>query len=167
MKSLDELMADKIYELVNYLLAKKIKPDMKLDTVTSLTEADVKKLKEKLGIEGVILDIDETVRKDMKSIPKCNQEWIEMLKSYFKVIVVSNGVDPKIEEFFRLQGIDYIGFAHKPMKRNFIKACEMMGMSPEKVLVIGDSLWADIFGGQRNNMRTALVKRVVDDGPSL
>ena len=167
MKSLDELMADKIYELVNYLLAKKIKPDIKLDTVTSLTEADIKKLKEKLGIEGVILDIDETVRKDMKSIPKCNQEWIEMLKSYFKVIVVSNGVDPKIEEFFRLQGIDYIGFAHKPMKRNFIKACEMMGMSPEKVLVIGDSLWADILGGQRNNMKTALVKRVVDDGPSL
>ena len=167
MKSLDELMADKIYELVNYLLAKKIKPDIKLDTVRSLTEADIKKLKEKLGIEGVILDIDETVRKDMKSIPKCNQEWIEMLKSYFKVIVVSNGVDPKIEEFFRLQGIDYIGFAHKPMKRNFIKACEMMGMSPEKILVIGDSLWADIFGGQRNNMKTALVKRVVDDGPSL
>lgn len=167
MKSLDELMADKIYELVNYLLAKKIKPDIKLDTVRSLTEADIKKLKEKLGIEGVILDIDETVRKDMKSIPKCNQEWIEMLKSYFKVIVVSNGVDPKIEEFFRLQGIDYIGFAHKPMKKNFIKACEMMGMSPEKVLVIGDSLWADIFGGQRNNMKTALVKRVVDDGPSL
>jgi len=167
MKSLDELMADKIYELVNYLLAKKIKPDMKLDTVTSLTETDVKRLRENLGIEGVILDIDETVRKDMKSIPRCNQEWIEMLKSYFKVIVVSNGVDPKVEEFFRLQGIDYIGFAHKPMRRNFIKACEMMGMSPEKVLVIGDSLWADIFGGRRNNMKTALVKRVVDDGPSL
>lgn len=31
MKSLDELMADKIYELVNYLLAKKIKPDINLD----------------------------------------------------------------------------------------------------------------------------------------
>ena len=81
MKSLDELMADKIYELVNYMLAKKIKPDMKLERVTSLTREDVRKLKENLGIEGVILDIDETVRKDMKSIPKCNQEWIEMLKN--------------------------------------------------------------------------------------
>ena len=45
MKSLDELMADKIYELVNYMLAKKIKPDIRLDKVTSLTEADVEKLK--------------------------------------------------------------------------------------------------------------------------
>ena len=30
MKSLDELMADKIYELVNYMLAKRIKPDISL-----------------------------------------------------------------------------------------------------------------------------------------
>ena len=42
MKTLDELMADKIYELVNYMLAKKIKPDIKLDKVTSLTESDIK-----------------------------------------------------------------------------------------------------------------------------
>lgn len=166
MKSLDELMADKIYELVNYMLSKRIKPDISLDKVTSLTEADIEKLKSQLGIEGVILDIDETVRKDMKSIPKCNQEWIEMLKSKLKVIVVSNGVDRGVEEFFKLQGIDYIGFAHKPMKRNFIKACDKMGMSPEKVLVIGDSLWCDIFGGQRNKMKTALVKKVEDE-PSI
>lgn len=163
MKSLDELMADKIYELVNYMLAKKIKPDMKLERVTSLTREDVRKLKENLGIEGVILDIDETVRKDMKAIPKCNQEWIEMLKNELKVIVVSNGIDKGIEDFFKLQGIDYIGFAHKPMKKNFIKACEKMGMHPEKVLVIGDSLFSDIWGGKRNNMKTALVKNV-DEG---
>lgn len=166
MKSLDELMADKIYELVNYMLAKRIKPDISLDKVTSLTEGDIDKLKSQLGIEGVILDIDETVRKDMKSIPKCNREWIEMLKSKLKVIVVSNGVDRGVEDFFKLQGIDYIGFAHKPMKKNFIKACEKMGISPEKVLVIGDSLWCDIFGGQRNKMKTALVKKVEDE-PSL
>ena len=116
--------------------------------------------------EKINLDIDETVRKDMKSIPKCNQEWIEMLKSQLKVIVVSNGVDRGVEEFFKLQGIDYIGFAHKPMKRNFIKACDKMEISPEKVLVIGDSLWCDIFGGQRNKMKTALVKKVEDE-PSL
>lgn len=163
MKSIDELAADKIYELVNYLLAKKIKPDMKLDKVTSLTREDVQKLKKNLGIQGVILDIDETVRKNMKNIPKCNEEWIDMLQKELKVIVVSNGVDKGIENFFKLKGIDYIGFAHKPFKKNFIKACEKMGIEPEKTLVIGDSLWCDIFGGQRNQMRTALVKNVDDE----
>ena len=160
MKSLDELAADKIYELVNYLLAKKIKPDMKLERVTSLTQEDVRKLKQDLGIQGVILDIDETVRKDMKAIPRCNEEWIDMLQRELKVIVVSNGVDRGIEDFFKLKGIDYIGFAHKPFKKNFMKACEKMGIEPEKTLVIGDSLWCDIFGGKRNQMKPALVKDV-------
>ena len=160
MKSLDELAADKIYELVNYLLAKKIKPDMKLERVTSLTQEDVRKLKQDLGIQGVILDIDETVRKDMKAIPRCNEEWIDMLQRELKVIVVSNVVDRGIEDFFKLKGIDYIGFAHKPFKKNFMKACEKMGIEPEKTLVIGDSLWCDIFGGKRNQMKTALVKDV-------
>lgn len=163
MKSIDELMADKIYEMVNYLLAKRIKPDITLDKVASLKITDIRKMKEQLGIQGVILDVDETLRKDMKAIPKCNQEWIEMLKKELKVIVVSNGVDKDAENFFKLQGIDYIGFAHKPLKRNFIKACQRMQISPDKVLVIGDSLFNDIWGGKRNNMKTALVQSV-DEG---
>lgn len=163
MKPIEDILADKIYELVNYVLAKKIKPDMKLETVGSLTKEDIRKLKEELGVQGVILDIDETVRKDMKMIPKCNEEWLDMLKQELKVIVVSNGIDGKVEDFLKTKGIDYIGFAHKPMKRNFIRACEKIGIAPEKTLVIGDSLWSDIFGGKRNNMKTALVKRVEDD----
>lgn len=163
MKPIEDIVADKIYELVNYMLAKKIKPDIKLETVGALSKEDIRKLKDELGIQGVILDIDETVRKDMNKIPKCNEEWIDMLKDELKVIVVSNGVDKGIENFFRLKGIDYIGFAHKPLKKNFIKACEMLGIVPEKTLVIGDSLFSDIYGGKRNNMKTALVKKVNDE----
>lgn len=163
MKPIEDIVADKIYELVNYMLAKKIKPDIKLETVGALSKEDIRKLKDELGIQGVILDIDETVRKDMNKIPKCNEEWIDMLKDELKVIVVSNGIDKGIENFFRLKGIDYIGFAHKPLKKNFIKACEMLGIAPEKTLVIGDSLFSDIYGGKRNNMKTALVKKVNDE----
>ena len=163
MKPIEDIVADKIYELVNYMLAKKIKPDIKLETVGALSKEDIRKLKDELGIQGVILDIDETVRKDMNKIPKCNEEWIDMLKDELKVIVVSNGIDKGIEKFFRLKGIDYIGFAHKPLKKNFIKACEMLGIAPEKTLVIGDSLFSDIYGGKRNNMKTALVKKVDDE----
>ncbi len=163
MKPIEDIVADKIYELVNYMLAKKIKPDIKLETVGALSKEDIRKLKDELGIQGVILDIDETVRKDMNKIPKCNEEWIDMLKDELKVIVVSNGIDKGIENFFRLKGIDYIGFAHKPLKKNFIKACEMLGIAPEKTLVIGDSLFSDIYGGKRNNMKTALVKKVDDE----
>lgn len=67
------------------------------------------------------------------------------------------------EKYFEEQGIDYIGFAHKPLKKNFLKACEKMGVSPAKVLVIGDNLLDDVYGGKKNNMKTVLIKTVEDD----
>ena len=119
-------------------------------------------LKQKYGIEGVILDVDKTLRKEMKDIPKCNKEWIESLEGKLKIIILSNGKDKKIEQYFKEKGIDYIGFAQKPLKKNFLKACEKMKLNPEKVMIIGDSLFADIYGGKKNNMMTALVKNVDD-----
>jgi HAD superfamily phosphatase (TIGR01668 family) len=162
-KSLEDRIMDFIFSKVNAAMAKVIKPDMEVDNVGCLNVDEIRRLKKEYGIKGIILDIDETVRSDMGDIPKVNQEWINMIKDELKVIVVSNGIDKKVERYFELLGIDYIGFAHKPFKKNFIKACEKMGLEPEKTLVIGDSLWCDIFGGQRNQMRTALVKNVDDE----
>ncbi len=162
MKTLDAIIADKILDLVQYVLLRFIKPDITVDKVTNLDEKRFEELILKFGIEGIILDVDETLRKQMRNIPKCNQDWIESLKGKLKIIILSNGKDPKIEQYFQKKGIDYIGFAYKPLKRNFLKACAKMNLTPDKVLVIGNSLFNDIYGGQKNNMRTALVKSVED-----
>lgn len=162
-KSIDEMIANKIYEAVNYVLSKKIKPDIKLEDVTEIDLDKITELKEKYGIEGIILDVDDTLRKDMKSIPKCNEKWLDSIKEQLKVIVVSNGLDKNMDEFFKLKDIEYIGFAYKPFKKNFIKACEKMEIEPQNVLVVGDSLIDDIYGGRRNDMKTALVKTVKED----
>ena len=61
------------------------------------------------------------------------------------------------------KGIDYIGFAHKPLKKNFLKACEKMNLSPDKIMTIGDSLFDDVYGGKKNNMKTVLVKDVDEE----
>ena len=163
MKKIEDLIADKICELAAYILSKRIHPDIKIDKVTDLSREEIRYVKQMYNLEGVILDIDDTLRKDMKKIPKCNEEWLNMIKQELKVIVVSNGNDKKIEEFFREKDIDYIGFAHKPLKRNFIKACERLKIQPENVLVVGDSLFDDIYGGKRNKMKTALVKEVDEE----
>ena len=163
MKTLDELIADKILDLLHYVLSKFIKPDITLGKVNELNTNVIDQLKQQYGIEGIILDVDETLRKEMKDIPKCNKEWIESLEGKLKVIIVSNGKDKKIEQYFKEIGIDYIGFAHKPLKKNLLKACEKMKVSPDKVLIIGDSLFDDVYGGKRNNMKTALVKDVDEE----
>lgn len=163
MRTLDEIIADKILDLVQYILSKFIKPDITLEKINELDPNVIDKLKQQYGIEGIILDVDETLRKEMKDIPKCNKEWIESIKGKLKVIIVSNGKDKKIAQYFQENGIDYIGFAHKPLKKNFLKACEKMNLNPDKVMTIGDSLLDDVYGGKRNNMRTALVKDVDEE----
>ena len=159
MKPIEDRIADKIFEGINYLLSFRIKPDMTIDKVGDLKLEDIRRLKAQ-GIKGVILDVDETLRCNMGNIPRCNQEWLDILKSELKVIIVSNGVDGKIEKYFDAKGIDYIGFAHKPLKRNFNKACLKLGLKPEEMMIIGDDLFSDIYGGKRNNMKTIKVKSV-------
>ena len=163
MKTLEDLVAEKLCDLVHYALSKIIKPDMTLNKVNELDIQAIEKMKQQYGIEAIILDVDDTLRKEMKGIPKCNKEWIEGLKGKIKIMIVSNGVDRNIEKYFKENGIDYIGFACKPLKKNFLKACEKMNVNPESVLMVGDSLFDDIYGGKRNNMKTALVKEVEDE----
>lgn len=163
MKTLDEIIGDKILEIAHYILSKFVKPDMTVDKVTQLDKETLDNITLKYRIEGIILDVDETMRKEMKDIPQCNKDWIESLRCKVKIIILSNGKDKKIEQYFQEKGIDYIGFAHKPLKKNFIKACKKMNISPNKVLVVGDSLFNDIYGGKKNNMKTVLVKEVEDN----
>ena len=163
MKELDKMVADKILDLVNYVLSKVINPDITVENVNQMTSEEIDKLKQEYGIEGIILDVDETLRKELKDIPKCNKEWIESVKGKLKIIILSNGRDSEIKQYFEDNGIDYIGFANKPLKKSFIKACEKLELTPDKVMVIGDSLFGDIYGGKRNNMKTALVKDVEEE----
>lgn len=160
MKKIEDLIVDKIIDLAHYMLSKIVKPDIEINTVIDLNKEALAKLKQNYGIEGIILDVDETIRKDGKMIPKCNRDWIENIKDEFKIVIVSNGIDSEVENYFKERNIDYIGFAGKPLKRNFTKACEKMNLNPENVLVIGDNIFDDIHGGNRSKMNTALVKEV-------
>lgn len=163
MKQLDEILGDKLLDLAHWVLSKMVKPDLTFDKVLDINEKVIEDLKKKYEIEGIIIDVDETLRKEMRSIPACNKDWIKSLQGKFKILILSNGMDKEVEDYFKKQGIDYVGFARKPLKRNFKKACNKMGLRPEQVLVIGDSLFDDVYGGKRNNMWTGLIKGV-DEG---
>lgn len=162
MKTIDEIVAEKLMGLVHEILARIIIPDFKYGKVGEISKDEIVRLKA-YGIEGIIIDVDNTLRKNMKEIPPCNKQWIDSLRGELKVTILSNGIDGKIEQYFADQDIDYIQFGLKPLKRNFLKACEKMGASPEHVLMVGDNLFDDIYGGKRNNMKTALITDVEHD----
>lgn len=55
----------------------------------------------------------------------------------------------------------------KPYAPFFDMALELLGLSPEEVLVVGDRLETDILGGQRAKCQTALVLSGVTDAEVL
>lgn len=74
MKSIEDYIIDRIYKFANYVLSKLVKPDITVEIVTDFDFETIETLKMQYGIECVILDVDETLRSDMKNIPLANQE---------------------------------------------------------------------------------------------
>ena len=153
MKSLGDI----IFEGVNRFLCRLIHADKEVESVTELTSSEIDKLIDYYGIKGVILDVDETLRFNMKQVPTENDKWLDMLKDKLKVVVLSNGVDKNIETYLKEKGIIYISFALKPLKKNFIKARELLSLPSSAIAVIGDDILSDIYGGKRNNMVTIKI----------
>lgn len=158
-----QLMEQKIYNLISNRLRKYIKPNLTLKEVNDIDLELIKKLKSTYGIGGIILDVDETIRKDMMKITDCNKEWIKYMKQEFKVLILSNGYDNSVKNFANENGIEYIGFAKNPLKKYFLDACDRMGLNPENVLVIGDNIINDVHGANKCGMISAIVNNVKND----
>ena len=158
-----EIIKSKIYNIIKEALASRFRADIRYNEVKDLDLQQVKKLKGEYGIGGIILDVDETIRKDFKKVPTCNEEWLKFLRQEFKVCLVSNGLDGKIEELAEKIDMDYISLANKPLRKSFIEAANKMGLDPENILVIGDNIIDDVYGGKRCNMRTASVVNVIEE----
>ena len=153
MKSMGELL----FDAIEYILCKLIKANMNINSITELTEEEIDKIISHYGIKGVILDVDETLRYNMEDIPDYNKKWLEMVAKKLKVVVLSNGMDMNIKQQINKMGIEYIGFGLKPLKINFIKACNLLGLKPSEVIVIGDDILSDIYGAKRNKMTSIKV----------
>ncbi len=163
MRTIIDDVGDAVLAKIRSVLLRIIVPDISIDNVNEIDEVGIKCLKEYHGIEGMILDVDETIRSNGRDIPPANQEWIDRIKDEFKIIVVSNGMDGRLKKYFEERGITYIPFAFKPLKMNFMKACEEMNLAPEKILVVGDSLVDDIIGAKMSGCKSALIKGVEEE----
>ena len=58
-------------------------------------------------------------------------------------------------------GINYIGLAYKPLKSSFKKALQDLNLGPDEVFMIGDDYFSDIYGGNRNKLRTVLINKKI------
>ncbi|NLT57666.1 MAG: YqeG family HAD IIIA-type phosphatase [Clostridiales bacterium] len=114
------------------------------------------------GIEGVILDIDNTlVYYGVHSPTEENTAWILALTAAgLQVAFVSNGYEERVTAFNAPFGFYSTHHAGKPRPGGFLRAAERMALPPHRVAVIGDQIFTDVWGGNRAGMLTLLVRPI-------
>lgn len=139
-------------------MLKKFYPDLIADNVKKI---DLNYLIEN-NIKGLILDIDNTLVPDyVKEAGDDIIKWLDKVKKMgLKVCIVSNATHKRVSRFNEKLGVDAIPRASKPGKKSFLKAIKLMGIKAEETAVIGDQLFTDIYGGNKLNMFTILVKPI-------
>ena len=130
-------------------------PSQYVHTVFDITPESLKKK----GIKGIITDLDNTlVEWDRPDATPKLIEWLaDMKQAGIQVVIVSNNKELRVKSFADPLGIPFIFQARKPMGRAFRKALAIMEVKRDKVVVIGDQMLTDIFGGNLNKLHTILV----------
>ncbi|QUG42178.1 YqeG family HAD IIIA-type phosphatase [Psychrobacillus sp. INOP01] len=115
-------------------------------------------LKDK-GIKAIITDLDNTlVEWDRPDATPKLIEWFASIKAAgIQVTIVSNNKELRVKSFADPLGIPFIFKARKPLGKAFLQALSIMSVKREEVVVIGDQLLTDVFGGNRQKLHTILV----------
>ena len=116
----------------------------------------------KNNIQGLILDIDNTLLDFDRKIPEGVEEWLKNLKnSGIKCCILSNSNKlGKIQYVAKKLDLPYIYFAKKPLKIGFKKAMKILNLKEENIAVVGDQILTDVIGANRMHMFSILVKPI-------
>jgi len=131
-------------------------PALALEKVQDITP----EILDKYNIKGIILDIDNTLVPQYTKEPdeQCIK-WIENIrKAGYKLCIVSNASQSRVDRFNNKLSLKTIHRAFKPSVKSFNKGAELMGLKNENVAVVGDQIFTDIYGGNKAGMFTILVK---------
>lgn len=112
------------------------------------------------GIKCLIYDLDNTLLKVDKSIPKKDIcDLIKKLKRDFNIYIISNNSSKKrIGSVADRLGIEYVSFALKPFSKGFSKVRKLHNYKKTEMCIIGDQIMTDILGGNRYGIYTVLLE---------
>ena len=136
----------------------KLYPDAYLENIKEITLEFLRKN----NIKGLVLDIDNTLIDYDKNLLEGTQNWCENLKqNKIKLCILSNtNKVKKVEKVAKILDLEYIYFAHKPNKKGFLKAKELLNLNLNEIAVVGDQIFTDVWGGNRLGMYTILTKPI-------
>lgn len=130
------------------------------ETVSSTYEIDFESLYEE-GFRGILFDIDNTlVEHGMDANSQAVELFDRLKKIGFECCLISNNKKKRVSSFNEQIGAHMVFDAHKPSRKNYYYAMELMGTDKDNTLFVGDQLFTDIWGAKRSGIRNILVKPI-------
>lgn len=115
----------------------------------------------KKGYRGVIFDIDNTLVPHGEPADERAEDLFKRLKNTgFQCCLLSNNQYERVSSFNRNIQVHFIENAHKPSRKNYRKAMELMGTTLENTVFVGDQLFTDVYGAKRTGIYNILVKPI-------
>lgn len=132
--------------------------------VASVTDIDPEHLK-RLGIKGLILDLDETLVTAISHTPQAQVcAWITRMRSEFLLYIVSNNTSgDRVQRVAQNLDLPWLHQAFKPRRKGFRQALEAMKLAPGEVAIVGDQLFTDVLGGNRLGAYPILVTPIAPE----
>ena len=138
-------------------MLKRFQPDHEKDSVYKL---DFEGLYVK-GYRGIIFDIDNTL---VPHGAPADKQAIRLFKRLhrlgFETMLLSNNKEPRVKPFADLVKSKYVFDAHKPSRKNYRKAMELMNTDVTTTYFIGDQIFTDVYGANRTGIPSILVKPI-------
>ena len=132
-------------------------PHVFVPDVTHITPALLKKL----GVAGLLLDIDGTLMETRDAMPaRPVLDWLEEMKSAGVALYIlsNNRHRERVQAFAQAVDLPWKNLAGKPGKRGFCLAAERLGLPPEKLALVGDQTFTDMWGARRWGCKGILVE---------
>ena len=139
----------------------KLRPDMQ---VKRIFDINTEMLWEK-GIRGMVFDLDNTITPwHIYDPDEMVSAWFEeVIRKGFKVCILSNSSQDKVDAVCSWLGITVIGGAGKPFGSGFDRACKKFELAPGKIAMVGDQLFTDMLGGNRAGFYTILTEPIAKE----
>ena len=113
------------------------------------------------GYKGVIFDVDNTlVPHDAPADERSIALFVRLRELGYATMLLSNNKEPRVKKFGGQVESSYIYKAGKPGTKNYYKAMEQMGTTPQTTLFVGDQLFTDVWGAKRAGIHSILVKPI-------
>lgn len=112
------------------------------------------------NIKVAMFDMDNTIINfSEKKYSKELKIWVkELKKKGVKVYILSNSIFAKlVKRVAKELGMQYLYNARKPSLRGFEEIMKKENVSKQEMIMIGDQLFTDIWGGNRFGIKTILV----------